>query len=203
MSRLVRFQPGFALAVLCAALSINAQQPALPNLVTNGQITVNGHAVSYQVRHLPPSSFPDLPDDIAGVLNQRGCLIPQTYEAHQPENVIHGSFQRRGSSDWAMLCSSDGVVSLLVFFASSPAHPITLASAPEVMRLQSHPPTSVLGFNWGIDPASPDTIHDAQIGMSPRPPALDHDAVADSVVDHSTIYHYFAKGAWSILEMPH
>jgi hypothetical protein len=59
-----------------------------------------------------------------------------------------------------------------------------------------------LGFNWGIDAASPQTIHDAQIGLSPRPDRIDHDAVADSVVDQKTIYHYFSKGAWSLLDLP-
>ena len=33
---------------------------------------------------------------------------------------------------------------------------MTLASAPETERLQSHGATNVLGFNWGIDPASPE-----------------------------------------------
>jgi hypothetical protein len=68
--------------------------------------------------------------------------------------------------------------------------------------LQSHPSTGVLGFNWGIDPASPQQIHEAQIGLAPRPAKLDHDALADSVVDHKTIYRFYAKSAWIVLEMP-
>jgi hypothetical protein len=60
----------------------------------------------------------------------------------------------------------------------------------------------VLGFNWGIDAASPQAIHDAQIGLSPRPPRIDHDAIADSVVDQKTVYHYYSKGSWLMLEMP-
>ena len=187
-----------ALCLLLAAVAC-AQDFNPEHLVTTGQVTVDGREVPYEVRHLPPASFPDLPDAIADALTQRNCLIPQTYAAHQPENVIHGSFQRPGSDDWAMLCSRNGEVSLLVFFSSNPAHPMTVASAPETKRLQVHPSTTVLGFNWGIDAATPDTVHDAQVGLTPRPRPLDHDALADSVVDHATAYRYYSHDRWSVL----
>ena len=58
-----------------------------------------------------------------------------------------------------------------------------LASAPETERLQAHGSADVLGFNWGIDPASPEQVHEAQLGMRIRPPRLDHDALADTLVD--------------------
>ncbi|HUX43909.1 MAG TPA: hypothetical protein VMV57_04080 [Terracidiphilus sp.] len=161
-----------------------------------------GRAVPFVIRRLPVNSFPGLPSEIAEELAGRGCLIPQTYEAHRPENVIHASLERAGSSDWAVLCSAQGRVSLLVFFGSDPWKPMELASAMETGRVQAHGTSSVLGFNWGIDPATPDQVHDAQSGMDPRPPALDHDALADSVIDRSTVYHYFSKGAWSLLELP-
>ena len=67
---------------------------------------------------------------MAETLNQRGCMIPQTYEAHQPENVVHASLERAGSSDWAVLCSAQGTVSLLIFFGSDPAKPMVLAVGP-------------------------------------------------------------------------
>jgi len=93
-------------------------------------------------------------------------------------------------------------VSLLVFFSGNPAQPAQLASMQETKRLQSHGSSDALGFNWGIDPASPQQIHDAQIGLAPRPAKLDHDALADSVVDHKTVYHFYAKTTWTLLEMP-
>lgn len=177
-----------------AVISAIAQQP--PPLNESGRTTIDGRSVPYLVRHLPVSSFPDLPDAVQAELNRRGCLIPQTYAAHHPENVIHGSFEKPGSSDWALLCSAQGTVSLLVFFSGAPAKPSLLASAPETGRLQSHDSTGVLGFNWGIDSASPDQVRQAQAAMDPRPPRLDHDALADSTVDRSTLYRYYAKGAW-------
>jgi len=187
--------------------SARGQSPLLPadlqpaQLAESGRLAAAGHSVPYLIRRLPVSSFPALPAVVAGLLNQRGCMIPQTYEAHRPENVVHASLERRGSSDWAVLCSAEGTVSLLVFFSSAPAVAVLLASAPETERLQAHDPSGVLGFNWGIDPASPQQVHEAQSGMEHRPPLLDHDALADSIIDRRTIYHFYAKNAWTLLDL--
>jgi hypothetical protein len=161
-----------------------------------------GRSTPFLIRHLPVSSFPELPASIADTLDRRGCLIPQTYEAHHPENVVHASLERAGSSDWAVLCAAEGTVSLLVFFDASAAPPLLLASAPETERLQTHDPSGVLGFNWGIDPATPEQVRVARMAMEHHPPRLDHDALADSVVDHRTVYHFYAKSVWTLLAMP-
>lgn len=186
-----------------AANSSDGLQSLDTSLNTTGQIVIQGKSAPYIIRRLPASSFPNLPVTVQAELDRRGCLIPQTYEAHEPENVVRGSFERTGSSDWAVLCSAHGTVSLLVFFASRAGEPpFELASAPETERLQAHPPDTALGFNWAIDAASPQEVHEAQSGLEPRPPALDHDALADSTVDHRTVYHFYAKGAWTLLDMP-
>jgi hypothetical protein len=164
-----------------------------------------GRSTQYLIRHLPVSSFPQLPASIAELLNRRGCLIPQTYEAHHPENVVHASLARASSSDWAVLCSVGGKVSLLVFMENGvreQGQPTVLASAAEKDRLQAHDSTGVLGFNWGIDQATPSQVHEAQAGMEPRPAEIDHDALADTVVEHRTIYHFFTKSNWNLLKMP-
>ena len=177
-------------------------QAKLAQLNETGQIMVGGQSTPYRIRRLPISSFPDLPDEVAELLNRRACLIPQTYEAHHPENVVHASLERAGSSDWAVLCSAHGTVSLLVYFASAPAELLVLASAPETQRLQAHDSTGILGFNWGIDPASPQHIHEGQTAMERRPPILDHDGLADSVVDRQTVYHFYLRNTWTVLEVP-
>jgi len=193
-----------ALAILPAgSLGAAAQPDANPaQLDEQGQVTVDGHSTPYLIRHLPISSFPDLPQAVAELLNRRGCLIPQTYQAHHPENVIHASLERAGSSDWAVLCAVKGTVSLLVIFASAPASLQTLTSAPETGRLQAHSVSGVLGFNWGIDPASPEQIREARSGMEHRQAALDHDALADSMIDHRTVYRFYLRSAWTVLDMP-
>jgi hypothetical protein len=183
-------------------------QPKTAPLTNSGQVQVAGRFTPYLIRHLPISSFPELPTSIVALLTQRGCTIPQTYAAHRPENVIHASLEHAGSSDWAILCSVDGTVSLLVFFDGGSSQsqveeqPVVLASAPETHRLQPHDSSGVLGFNWGIDPASPQQVHEAQIGLEHRPPRLDHDALADSVVEGRTTYRFYAKTVWTVLEMP-
>src|SRR5690242_11773464 len=68
-------------------------------LVETGPVTVAGQTAQYLIRRLPVNAFPDLPATVVAQLDQRHCLIPQSYEAHHPENVIHGSLERAGSSD--------------------------------------------------------------------------------------------------------
>jgi hypothetical protein len=180
---------------LCAG-GQTAAQGAAEALNETGAITVGGRLTSYLIRRLPVNSFPQLPAPVANLLVERGCLIPQTYEAHQPENVIEGSLERRGSKDWAVLCSEKGTVSLLVFFADSATGPRVLATAPETERLKAHGETGVLGFDWAIDTATPEQVHEAQAGMQHPPPRLDHDALAETVIDETTVYHYYEGNAW-------
>jgi hypothetical protein len=171
-------------------------------LIERGNLVVDGRSVPYLIRRLPVSSFPALPEQIADVLNRRGCMIPQTYEAHRPENVVHASLEKAGSSDWAVLCSAQATVSLLVFFGSAPGRPTVLATAPEKDRLQAHGADQSLGFNWGVDPASPEDVREAQANLGHRPFRPDHDALADSVIDGKTVYHFYAKDRWTLLDTP-
>jgi hypothetical protein len=200
-----------AIGVSLMALPVFGQQenPARSRLIESGQIVIAGHSMPYLIRHLPVSSFPQLPQAVAKALAERGCQIPQTYQAHRPENVVGASLERAGSTDWAVLCSAQGTVSLLVFFGSASAGEVgvaraqVLASAVETERLQAHGAVGgVLGFNWAIDPATPDQVHDAQAGMDKRPARVDHDALADTLVDRHTVYHFYTHGAWIALAMP-
>jgi len=198
-----RFQSQLLLSsviLICCSPGIRAQNSPANPLDTSGHIMFDGHSTPYLIRHLPVDSFPQLPLAVQASLSHRGCLIPQTYEAHQPENVIHASLEHPGSSDWAVLCSAGGVTSLLVFLSTNYADPAVLATAPETERLQSHGASPFLGFNWAIDSASSEDVHEAQLGMRHPPPRVDHDALADSIVDRRTIYHFFSKNAWILLD---
>jgi hypothetical protein len=188
-----------AMAVLPAV----AQEAGNPQrLVESGQLEMAGQNVPYLIRRLPVNAFPDLPSEVVEQLNQRECMVPQSYEAHHPENVVRASLERAGSSDWALLCSVDGKVSLLVFFASAPRRPTVLATLPEKDRLQRHDSSGVMGFDWAIDPATPEAVHQAQSGMERKPPRIDHDALADRMIDGKTRYRFFSKGKWTSLDMP-
>ena len=194
--------PALGTALAMGQIPLRMAEPPPAQLNESGNVVTGGHSVPYLIRRLPVSSFPDLPAEVADVLDQRGCMIPQTYEAHHPENVVHASLEQAGSSDWAVLCSAHGTVLLLIFFGSDPARPQLLVSAKEMERLQAHGPRGVLGFGWGIDPASPEQIREAQSGMEHRPPPVNHDALADSIIDGRTVYHFYMKHAWTQLEVP-
>src|SRR5215469_3175011 len=136
-------------AFLVLLVAAHPQTDLTAGTLTRGKLYVSGHEVPFVIRRLPVSSFPELPEKIAAQLETLGCMIPQTFQAHRPENVVRGSLERAGSSDWAVLCSAEGTVKLMVFFESSPASPITLASEKELARLESHDPSGVMGFAWG------------------------------------------------------
>jgi hypothetical protein len=176
--------------------------PPSSSLDESGSILVDAKPVPYAIRHLPVSSFPDLPLEVRAALESRGCLIPQTYEAHRPENVVRASFEKAGSTDWAALCSVDRTASLMVFFGSAPSKPFVVASGPETEHLQRNTVTGIFGFNWAIDPAPPQRIHDASVGRRPHPMVIDHDALADSWIDRRTVYHFYANNAWTLLDLP-
>ena len=120
----VLFKSGLAFASLlffCCPTPVLPQDPVSTALNTSGSVTVDGRPTPYLIRHLPVSSFPDLPPAIQAQLDHRGCLIPQSYEARQPENVVHASLERRGSSDWAVLCSAQGTSPFSSFSAAAQA----------------------------------------------------------------------------------
>jgi hypothetical protein len=172
-------------------------------MLEQGSVTIDGKSTPYLIRRLPITTFPDLPLAVTAELDRRHCMIPQSYQAHRPENVIHGSFESPTSSDWAVLCSAGSHVSLLVFFSSAPpATPIVLDEADEKSRLQPHDLTGVLGFNWGIDAATPAAVHEAQAALDHRPAPPTHDSVALSWLEHKTDYWFYQSGHWSALDMP-
>ena len=193
---------GFLIAML-AGVFVSAQQPLYSSLVTTGHRIFNGVNLPYTIHHLPITSFPELPTPVADSLTRRGCLIPQSAEAHHPENVIHGSFEHPGSSDWAVLCmDKSGSVSVLAFFSSNPGTAVYVTGAPELSFLRPLTSQKELGFALAIDPASPDRVHEAQLGITPRPPRPDHDAIAESALEGSIVYRYFSNGSWTQLPLP-
>jgi hypothetical protein len=36
--------------------------------------------------------------------------------------------------------------------------------------------------------------------MRHPPPRIDHDALADSVIDERTIYHFYSRSAWTLVD---
>ena len=66
------------------------------------------------VRRLRVENYPELPPNVAAVLQSRRCTIPQPNQDGPARNVIQGEFFRKGQKGWAVLCSSRGKSSILV-----------------------------------------------------------------------------------------
>lgn len=195
-----------AWAALLAALTAAAaaQNPASSiyapgdsEQVETGTVHAPTGIESYRIRLLPIASFPQLPSGVAGTLRQRGCMIPQSFEAEAPENVIQGSFRAAGSQDWAALCSVRGNTTLLVFFQGEYAHPFELRSQPDTQWLGAEPGSSVFGSAWGISTRSLSDLRESPLLQ--KPPVLDHDAIDDARLEKSDTIRYHFNGQWLIL----
>ena len=88
------------------------------------------------IRRLPIDSFPQLPEAVAGVLREKGCLVPQPEPEGPGVNVISGEFFAAGQAGWAVLCSTNGQSVILVFRDESGASPEELAPADDRGFLQ-------------------------------------------------------------------
>jgi hypothetical protein len=158
----------------------------------------SGAEVVYRIRLLPLTSFPALPSTVAEQLEQRKCRVPQTYEAHAPENVVHASLERKGSSDWAVLCSVNGATTLYVFFQSQPGSPIVLRQQRDTEWLGSEV-LGAYGSAWGISRRSPSQVRQGRESGSKRM-EVDHDGIEDAFIEKSSTTHYFENGSWLTLE---
>jgi len=175
-----------------------AQFPTAGERIESGEArNSEGGLIHYRIRLLPLASFPELPAPVVSELSRRQCMIPQSFEAQQPENVIHGSFHAPGSSDWAALCSSSGATTLYVFFGGQLDAPIALRAQPDDAWLGAEPGSSVFGSSWGIA-LRPLTELRASRAIRHAAP-IDHDAIDDARLEHSLVVHYFQNGKWLIL----
>jgi TonB family protein len=164
-------------------------------------------------RLLPPSSFPELPTAFRAELERRGCMIPQSPEVREPNNVIRGEFARKHQIDWAALCAKGDEIAIVVFggkptacsaevgsssaadgdyFRGDEEGNVTfLRSINRVGRQQiveSLRPTEAGGSKWVTKP--------------PEYPALDHLGIVDGgfLGGYVSYVHYCSHGEWFKLE---
>jgi hypothetical protein len=180
-----------------AALDRASAQTSPPSAerIESGQLeSPGGDVLHYRIRLLPLASFPGLPVPVVAQLSRRDCMIPQSFEAQQPENVVHGAFRAPGSIDWAALCSASGSTTLYVFFAGQLDAPVALRSQPDTAWLGAEPGSSVFGSAWGIATLS---VPELRASLHLRQPVpLDHDAIDDARLERSDVIHYFQDGKW-------
>jgi hypothetical protein len=168
--------------------------------VESGRVRLpSGTEVVYRIRLLPLTSFPALPPAVAAQLDERKCMVPQTYEARAPENVVHASLERRGSDDWAVLCSVNGSTTLYVFFQSQLAAPVALRRQRDTEWLGSQV-LDAYGSAWGIARRVPSQMRAGKGVGAAEHGGFDHDGVDDAFVEKSSTTHYFEDGTWMVLD---
>jgi hypothetical protein len=153
---------------------------------------------SFAFRLLPPATFTELPAPVRKDLEKRHCMIPQSYEARSPENVIHGAFREKGPTDWAALCSQNGTTTLLVYWSDSGSAPAELAVQTDTDTADPHDEANLLGYARGIDVASPNAINEILVNKPYGP--FDHDGIKDAHIEKSSVIHYFKNGTWMVLQ---
>ena len=144
-----------------------------------------------------------LPPAVAATLRQMGCTIPQADESPalpSPNNVIRGRFYDAERESWAVLCSVQDTVRLLVFRDAADTKPETLQGGLESDWMQTTGPDSA-GFSWAItvaDEAKKRWYH-SQYGGAPLPP-LDHDGIDSHFLEKASVVLYHHRGKWLRLQ---
>lgn len=156
-----------------------------------------------RLKRLPVDAFPELPPAIAATLRQMGCTIPQADESParpSPNNVIRGRFYDAERESWAVLCSVQDTVRLLVFRDAADTKPETLQGGLESDWMQTTGPDSA-GFSWAITVADEAKIrwYHSHYGGAPLPP-LDHDGIDSHFLEKASVVLYHHRGKWLRLQ---
>lgn len=152
-----------------------------------------------QLKRLPVDAVPDLPPAVAETLKRMGCTIPQAYwqpAPGVPNNVIRGRFYAAGRDSWAVVCSVEETVRLLVFRDEADRNPENLGGGLGRACMQTTGPESA-GFSWAITVAGEAVIrrYHREFGTSPLPP-LDHDGIESHALGKASVIFYWHNGRW-------
>ncbi len=159
-----------------------------------------------KIVRLSPSQFSELPGNIVTYLQQRQCSVPQTYldtanvTKRKSGNVISGAFRQKGSTDWAVICSSEGMSRMLVFWGGSTSNVYESKESKDEGWIQGAGNGRAV-FSHSIDVATVDIIKDylKRRPENERPIPLarvDHEGIKDSFVWKSSTVLFFINGKW-------
>jgi len=145
---------------------------------------------------LAPDAFPALPVNVKKDLQKRGCTIPQRFNKKEPHNVIRGGFIRKDQMDWAILCSTGGVSSILVYSSGSVKNVLKTAIKPDVNFLQSVGRAGIV-YSRSIEmlPAKSIRATYRERGVY-KPPLAVHAGIVDGDAEKTSIIRYYDSGKW-------
>lgn len=152
------------------------------------------------VRRLNPADFPELPPAVAAVLSRRGCTIPQPDRDGPGVNVIRGEFFEAGSVGWAVLCSTEGKSSILVFRSGQDEKPEALGESEDA-NYYSGTGQAWTSYSRRITAVDRKFIvsHYRAYG-GPRPPAIGHHGIDDAFLEKASVVWYRHGGKWVRLQ---
>lgn len=157
----------------------------------------------HQILRLQPTVFTNLPENIMIEVKKRGCLIPQSYASSHPHNVIQGQFQVEGQTDWAVLCSTDKISSILLFWGGDTRSVSEIAKSPDKIWLQRIG-GSKIGYSRYISSVGGGSIiENYQANGGPKPPSMDHEGIDDGFLEKGSTVHYWHEGYWLEFAGPH
>lgn len=178
-----RVMLGAALVGLCGASSIAFQDSDQANI---------------EIRRLPPSAFSELPAPIIRYLERRGCTVPQPGGDGIPSksddplsNVVraHLTSAHQTDWDWAVLCSTRGISTILIFRNGSTTQIGELAAEADVYdRGIGAVPSTVEGYRLRYK----DVKDGDPPGFYPKG-GFDHDGIEDGQGMGSALYYWSGK----------
>jgi len=149
-----------------------------------------------ETRRLAPAMLAALPRPVRADLERRGCTIPQVWYQKAPGNVISGHFRTPTAIDWAVLCSVNGVSTILVYLRGRADSVAELGSAPDKGYLQGVGDGKI-GYSRAIGVVDSSFIrqHHEWYGGA-EPPPLDHEGINDAFVEKASEVWYWYQGKW-------
>lgn len=153
-----------------------------------------------EIVRLPPSAFPQLPPEIRGQLEAKGCLIPQSFEGPEPHNVIRGEFGQEGQIDWAALCSKGGKTSLQVLWSGPSKCKSEFPEVDDLHGLQGMG-NGKIEYSAKLARATPEYIvshHEAY--NVPLPVEPNHDGIELIFLGKASSISYCSEGEWLRLQ---
>lgn len=191
-------------ALLTAPASCNASDEtgadlrttAEPSVPESSTVTETPWAVAEsRIVRLPPAAFPDLPADAAAALASLGCAIPQAWGSAGPHNVVSGTFATADQTDWAALCSVEGLSAIVILWGGSETCPTPITPPMRDGRFLQNTGVDGIMFSRGISAIRPDLRFWSVPAGFPTD-SLTHDAISDAFFEKGATAYYCHRGAW-------
>lgn len=152
-----------------------------------------------EIQRLLPRDFKALPQKAIKELEALGCAIPQSAASEEdsaPHNVISGSFAQKGQTDWAVLCSTNGVSSIVVLWGGPAKCESRLPPGSDKAFLGSG--NSICGLSYlrriqGVTSKKHIALR-LKMDRKVKLPPIDHAAISDEYNDE--LIHYCSGGKW-------